>query len=274
MPRKPVPCCQCGKPCRLGGNGSLPEPTCLECRRKNPGRLPSWAEDQGGHYFETRECADCTADLARTERTVCGPCAISRRRERQREKARRSTSGRVVAARRRRLRRGESYDGVSDREIFDRDRWRCWLCRKVIGRKIRYPHPRSASIDHIVPLSLGGDDTALNKRAAHLTCNMTRSNRIDQMPLFGYAADLAPKPKRTLHPRRNCMDCGIEIPGGNRRRRCRKCSEGHAREREWKGDRARAMRADGMKWQDISDALGLSGPGTAYGLVNYRGRAA
>lgn len=94
-------------------------------------------------------------------------------------------------SRARKLRRARTWDGVTDPAIFERDRWRCWICGKRIGKKLRYPHPRSASIDHEVPLSLGGDDTALNKHAAHLGCNVARGNRIEQMPLFGYAGSEA-----------------------------------------------------------------------------------
>jgi 5-methylcytosine-specific restriction endonuclease McrA len=74
-------------------------------------------------------------------------------------------------------RRAETYDGVTDAEILERDRWRCGICGKRIGKSFRYPHPRSKSIDHVIPLSEGGDDTAANKRAAHLDCNRRRMNR-------------------------------------------------------------------------------------------------
>lgn len=77
----------------------------------------------------------------------------------------------------RRQRHAETWDGVTDAEILERDRWRCGICRKVIGKKFRWPHPRSASVDHVIPLSQGGDDTAANKRAAHLACNCGRVNR-------------------------------------------------------------------------------------------------
>jgi hypothetical protein len=38
-----------------------------------------------------------------------------------------------------------------------------------------------------MPLSEGGDDTAVNKRAAHLACNQQRSNRggNEQLALIG-----------------------------------------------------------------------------------------
>lgn len=86
-------------------------------------------------------------------------------------------SGYKAKSRRRALRCALSWDGITDQEILDRDRWRCHICRERISQKYRHPHPRSASIDHLIPLSQGGDDTAVNKQAAHLGCNVRRSNR-------------------------------------------------------------------------------------------------
>lgn len=93
-------------------------------------------------------------------------------------------------SRARRLRQAQTWDGISDEEILERDGWRCQIpgCkRRPIRKDARYPHPRSKSIDHIVPLSLGGDDTAVNKRAAHLGCNQARGNQVgfEQTALFG-----------------------------------------------------------------------------------------
>ena len=94
----------------------------------------------------------------------------------------------VAKSRARRLRHALTWDGVSDRQILDRDGWRCHICRRKIKPALRNPHPKSRSIDHIVPLSEGGDDTAANKRAAHLDCNMARSNRggHEQLALIGW----------------------------------------------------------------------------------------
>jgi hypothetical protein len=102
---------------------------------------------------------------------------------------------RTIQNRERRLRHAETWDGITDEEILDRDGWRCQIpgCkRRPIRRDLRFPDPRSKSVDHIVPLkpadgSAGGDDTAVNKRAAHLGCNRARGNRMgaEQLPLFG-----------------------------------------------------------------------------------------
>jgi hypothetical protein len=104
-----------------------------------------------------RYCSDACRRSSPKER--------ARLRQKAKEKWRRKRSGR------------ESGGGYVDQEVFERDGWRCGLCRKRIGRSYSYPHPRSASIDHIVPLSRGGEDIARNVQAAHLACNLDKGNR-------------------------------------------------------------------------------------------------
>lgn len=96
----------------------------------------------------------------------------------------------VAQARTRRLRCAQTWDGITDEEILERDGWRCQIpgCkRRPIRKDLKYPHPRSKSIDHIIPLAHGGDDTAVNKRAAHLGCNVARGDKMgeEQVALFG-----------------------------------------------------------------------------------------
>jgi hypothetical protein len=60
----------------------------------------------------------------------------------------------------------------------------CWLCGQPIDYRLRFPHPRSWSLDHAIPIS---DNPRLmlnpsNFRSAHLDCNGHRQNdepRID-----------------------------------------------------------------------------------------------
>lgn len=61
------------------------------------------------------------------------------------------------------------------RRIIARDQPPCHLC----GGEIRYDiqdhlHPQSFTIDHIVPISLGGSDTLDNVAAACRRCNIAR----------------------------------------------------------------------------------------------------
>lgn len=39
---------------------------------------------------------------------------------------------------------------------------------------MRWPHPRSASRDHLVPVSAGGTNDPSNMALAHLACNVSR----------------------------------------------------------------------------------------------------
>jgi hypothetical protein len=82
---------------------------------------------------------------------------------------------------------GVAHDGYAPTEIFDRDGWRCGICRERIDRRHTYPHPRCASVDHIVPLAKGGDDTRRNVQAAHLDCNLRKRHKGtgDQLRLIG-----------------------------------------------------------------------------------------
>lgn len=74
---------------------------------------------------------------------------------------------------------------VVDRDaIGDRDGWRCGLCCKAIDRTLAYPDPNSASLDHVVPLSLGGKHVGANAQIAHLHCNVAKGNRVSDVQLL------------------------------------------------------------------------------------------
>lgn len=72
---------------------------------------------------------------------------------------------------------GEAYERIDDREIFERDGWRCGLCRKKVDRRLRSPHPMSASIDHVVPIAEGGRHVRANVQLAHRWCNGSKGSR-------------------------------------------------------------------------------------------------
>lgn len=67
------------------------------------------------------------------------------------------------------------FKGVRGRSLIAaRDGWGCGICGEFIDENVRHPDPRSASVDHVVPLALGGLDTLENVRLAHLVCNASR----------------------------------------------------------------------------------------------------
>lgn len=54
----------------------------------------------------------------------------------------------------------------------------CHLCGETIDQTLRFPHPKSFSVDHILPRSLNPElamDRA-NLAASHLGCNSSKGN--------------------------------------------------------------------------------------------------
>ena len=64
------------------------------------------------------------------------------------------------------------------REVFDRDGWRCQICGLQIPKSRQWPDRLSASLDHKLPLALGGAHALENCQAAHLGCNMAKGDRL------------------------------------------------------------------------------------------------
>ena len=108
------------------------------------------------------------------------------------------------------------WDGVTDWAILERDRWICGICHDPIDQALTYPHPDSRSVDHIVPLSRGGDDTQWNKRAAHLGCNQARGDGHDGDQLVLHY-EPGTTPTRARPQWRPCPDCGEPMS-----RRCKR----------------------------------------------------
>lgn len=62
-------------------------------------------------------------------------------------------------------------------EIFERDNWTCYLCHEPVSQAPDCYNPKAATIDHVVPLSKGGQHTAANVRCACLTCNSSKQDK-------------------------------------------------------------------------------------------------
>ena len=53
----------------------------------------------------------------------------------------------------------------------------CYLCGERINFKLKWPHPKSPSLDHVVPLSAGGTHTLDNVAMTCLSCNVKKQAR-------------------------------------------------------------------------------------------------
>lgn len=64
--------------------------------------------------------------------------------------------------------------GFAREDVFRRDNWVCQLCNKPVDRDLDHKHKMSATLDHIIPRSIGGGDSIDNLRLAHRSCNSRR----------------------------------------------------------------------------------------------------
>lgn len=84
---------------------------------------------------------------------------------------------RAVKRTRRHLERAAERAGehFTVREIADRDGWVCHICQRRIPDKGSWTNEDDdPTIDHLVPLSRGGEHTRVNVAIAHRLCNSCR----------------------------------------------------------------------------------------------------
>lgn len=55
----------------------------------------------------------------------------------------------------------------------------CGICGRPVDKTIPYPHPLSASVDHIIPINRGGHPFSIdNLQLAHLSCNIAKRDNL------------------------------------------------------------------------------------------------
>ena len=55
----------------------------------------------------------------------------------------------------------------------------CGICGKPVDFSLKYPHPLSPTVDHIIPVSKGGHPTDINNlQLAHRCCNREKSDKL------------------------------------------------------------------------------------------------
>jgi 5-methylcytosine-specific restriction endonuclease McrA len=84
----------------------------------------------------------------------------------KRERARRRTDA---------IRANGPVERYTRQEIGDRADWICGICNDPVDPTSEHPDPLSPSVDHIVPIALGGTDTRDNVWITHWGCNHERN---------------------------------------------------------------------------------------------------
>lgn len=184
--RKPRPCAWCGTTFRSTRKASrFCTLSCYSasCRDK---RMPVLHPDAPRHVappildvprtWTAGACVSCGATFVVRNDPQITTCSekCQRRVHRKRHRAK---HGRSDIHRHRARRYGVEYEPISNRSVFERDDWRCGICGEDVDRSVKAPHPLSPSLDHVVPMSLGGGHTLDNVQCAHFRCNTLKGAR-------------------------------------------------------------------------------------------------
>ena len=92
-----------------------------------------------------------------------------------------------AAHKRRAIKLGATVEDFNPSDIFKRDGYICQLCKKKTRPGYKRTHPLYPHLDHIQPLSLGGEHSRRNTQTLCAHCNLTKSNtgKLDQLRMFG-----------------------------------------------------------------------------------------
>lgn len=100
--------------------------------------------------------------------------------------ASRRAKDRLKCARRRMRLSGVVVDIVDPDVVFERDGWRCHICHKSVDRRLSGRDRMGPTLDHLIPLSAGGEHSYANTALAHRSCNSSRGARgAVQLALIG-----------------------------------------------------------------------------------------
>jgi len=105
---------------------------------------------------------------------------------------RQSEAGKISSdksvAKRRAFKAGVNYESFRNEDVLERDGYICQHCKKKTRPYYKNRnHPLYPNLDHIIPLSRGGEHTKKNTQCLCHQCNMKKSNKniCDQLRLLG-----------------------------------------------------------------------------------------
>ena len=122
-------------------------------------------------------CLECGTEFARRRGRGCGAkvyfcsarCSI--RSNKREVRARRRSKTAIWA---------EHSQVIRFRDVWDRDGGRCYICGKLCFRQFTGTNPLTPTLDHKIPLALGGTHTMENAGVAHFICNTFKGILLDE----------------------------------------------------------------------------------------------
>lgn len=173
-------CSRCAKQVTRN-KGSRSEIVCQSCRRdewtsscENCGAALTTRQRTQRYRFCSRGCANAALPL---RGIVVDPANVVRDPYMNQRKC----------AQRRARKIGADSEIVDPSYIFSRDKWLCHLCGKRVDSRLNGNDPMGPTVDHVLPLSKGGEHSNANVALAHRLCNVRKGDRAvgEQLALIG-----------------------------------------------------------------------------------------
>jgi len=149
--KNPIICAECGKAC------------------------PRWAKSVEGRS----RCPSCRNSRLKCRVADCERMVHARKMCRRHYGAEHGSDYRA-------MRRAAFVKKVDREKVFKSDGYKCHICGRRTDPALKFPHPRSPTIDHLIPLARGGKHEPENCRTACFQCNSRKSDGGggDQFALF------------------------------------------------------------------------------------------
>jgi len=145
--------------------------TCLHCKKAAKKRC--WSSKLPKYC--SRECFFAHIDACRPES--------------ERAKNREYAATRGSGSYRSRCKRYGGYfnSKVTRRAVFERDRFKCYLCRVKVSEELPARHDRKATLDHVVPLEKKGPHDWHNVACCCRKCNVSKRNNWDGRQVLDFS---------------------------------------------------------------------------------------
>lgn len=167
---------------------SHPSKGVRHCKCVSHSGTETWHGNASGYHYHSCRCENCTNAHAiqngnyyePTPRVIKYPELQGMALTEWKSEYRRINSDIYAGhARRRNARKLENgIEPYLDRDIFTRDGWICQLCFDSVDASIPRNRRYGATIDHVIPISKGGEDSPGNVQLAHWICNVRKNDRI------------------------------------------------------------------------------------------------
>lgn len=134
----------------------------------------------GRHRKNMTACAVCGASILRPASTSRRPvCSVACRSALSGHDGSTATYSWARDAAHRAREAGATVVEVFEREqVFERDGWTCQRCGLAVSLDVDALDPTSATVDHVTPLSHGGEHTLNNAQCLCLMCNSIKRDSL------------------------------------------------------------------------------------------------